>query len=102
MQDFSIHDVRFRRTAADRAEIIVHGHTVGDVSLVPPPDRPGHPQDPRYRIDLYDGAGGPCYVHRRSQVRLAIADWLWNDRIVPPRIDPAILPPRQPAARLAG
>lgn len=102
MQDFSIHDVRFRRTAADQAEIIVYGHTVGDVALVPPPDEPHRPEHPRYRIDLYDGAEGPCYVHRRSQVRLAIADRLWNDRIVPPRIDPAMLPPRQPAARLAG
>lgn len=102
MQDFSIHDVRFRRTAADRAEIIVYGHTVGDVALVPPPDEPHRPEHPRYRIDLHDGAEGPCYVRHRSQVRLAIADRLWNDRIVPPRIDPAILRPRQPAARLAG
>lgn len=102
MQDFSIHDVRFRRTAADRAEIIVHGHTVGDVSLVPPPDGPHRPEHLCYRIDLHDSAEGPCYVRHRSQVRLAIADRLWNDRIVPPRIDPAILPPRQPAVRLAG
>ena len=102
MQDFSIHDVSFRRTAADQAEIIVYGHTVGEVVLVPPPEEPHRPEHPRYRIDLHDSAEGPCYVRHRSQVRLAIADRLWNDRIVPPRIDPAILPPRQPAARLPG
>ena len=99
MLDFSIHDVRFRRAGEHRSEILVYGQTVGDV--VREPD-PGNPHEPfSYRIDLHDGADGPRTVQRRSQIRLAIADWLWNDKIVPPRIDAAARPSPRPAARAA-
>ena len=93
MQDFSIHDVRFRRTARHSCWIVVRGHTVGDVQLVPPP---ADPADPRfgYRIALHDAGGEPCFVRQRSQVRLAIADWLWNDDLVPEPL-PAPIAARQ-------
>ena len=98
MQDFSINDVRFRRTAANRCLVIVHGQTVGDVERLSDPRDPHDPEFFRYRIDLYDGANGPRFVHRRGQVRLAIADWLWNDNIVPAPVPPAVAAARaQPA-----
>ena len=99
MQDFSIHDVRFRRTCENRSRILVYGQVVGDVVREPDTDNPHEPFS--YRIDLYDGAERPCTVRRRSQIRLAIADWLWNDKIVPPRIDAATRPSPRPAAHAA-
>lgn len=82
MLDFSIHDVRFRRTARDKCWVVVRGQTVGEVRLVPPP---ADPADPRfgYRIELYDAGDEPCFVRGRGQVRLAIADRLWNEDLVP-------------------
>lgn len=82
MQDFSIHDVRFRRAAPDKCWIVVRGETVGDVQLVPPPDDPDDPSF-GYRIALHDSGEEPRFVHRRRQVRLAIADRLWEDGLVP-------------------
>ena len=90
MQDFSINDVRFRRTASTRCLVIVHGQTVGAVERIADPSDPVDPAFSRYRIELYDSANGPCFVHHRSQVRLAIADWLWNDDIVPTPMPPAL------------
>ena len=90
MPDFSINDVRFHRTAANRCLVIVYGQTVGDVQRLSDPSDPADADLFRYRIDLYDGANAPCFVNHRSQVRLAIADWLWNDNIVPTPFAPAV------------
>ena len=90
MQDFSIRDVRFRRTDLHKCQVIVHGQTVGEVNRTPDPFDPAAPYGLQYRIDLYDGANGPCFVHHRSQIRLAIADWLWSDGIVPAPLAPTI------------
>ena len=98
MQDFSINDVLFRRTAGNRCLIIVHGQTVGDVERLADPHDPHEPGCFRYRIDLHDAANGPCFVHHRSQVRLAIADRLWNDDLAPTPVPPGIATARaQPA-----
>ena len=83
MQEFSIHDVRFRRAGTQRCLIVVHGQTVGDVQLLPAPDRPDAPDGLAYRIRLYDSPDAARLVHRRSQVKLAIADSLWQGRLVP-------------------
>lgn len=94
MQDFSIHDVRFRRTARDRCWIVVRGRTVGDVQLLPPPAGPAHPEDFLYRIELYGAGDETCFVCSRGQVRLAIADRLWEEDLVPDPV-PAPLAARQ-------
>ena len=33
--NFSIHDIRFRRSGDDECDIVVHGHTVGTVTCRP-------------------------------------------------------------------
>lgn len=81
MHDFSIHDVRFRRTAKHECKIVVFGQTVGAVHRHAdrgPPDHPGC-----YAIQLYDTDEAPRFVDRRGQIRLAIADWLWTGNLVP-------------------
>ncbi len=90
MHDFSINDVHFRRAETNRCRVIVHGQTVGDVQRIPDPSDPEGPEALHYRIHLYDGSDGPCIVHGRGQIRLAIADWLWNDGIVPDPLPPAL------------
>lgn len=83
MQDFSIDDVRFQRTAEHACWIVIHGQTVGDVQLVPITADAATPDDYQYRIELYAAGDEPCFVCRRSQVRLAIADRVWENGLVP-------------------
>ena len=81
MRDFSIHDVRFQRSAGDECAIIVFGRTVGSVQLCPDASDPERPAS--YSIALFDSENPARRVERRTQVRLAIADWLWEERLVP-------------------
>ena len=80
--DFSIHDVRYRRSADHESQIIVYGHTVGTITRL---SDPGAGEERwTYLIHLHDDPRGPHQVHRRSQIRLATADMLWERRLVPP------------------
>lgn len=81
MRDFSIHDVRFQRSAGDECAIVVFGRTVGSVQLCPNAYDPERPAS--YSIALFDSENPARRVQRRTQVRLAIADWLWEERLVP-------------------
>ena len=81
MRDFSIHDVRFQRTADDECSIVVYGRTVGAVRLCADAFDPE--RRPSYSIALFDSDNPARRVERRAQVRLAIADWLWEERLVP-------------------
>lgn len=89
--DFSSHDVRFRRTGEDECKIVVHGETVGAVHRHTSHSQAEHPFD--YAIHLYDASGAPRLVDRRSQIRLAVADWLWTANLVPVLFDPMLAPP---------
>ena len=79
-----------QRIARDKCWIVVRGQTVGDVQLVPPPAVPADPEYFRYRAEFYGAANEPCFLRCRGQVRLAIADRLWNDGLMPEAIPAAI------------
>ncbi len=86
--DFSIDDVLFRRTSDDQCAILVYGQQVG--TLVRLRDRE-EPADPWYYvISLLRDPAGPRRVERRSQVRLAAADMVWERGLVPPQDTPAL------------
>ena len=86
--DFSINDVLFRRTSHDQCAILVYGQRVG--TLVRLRDRED-PADPwSYVISLLRDPAGPRQVERRSQIRLAAADMLWERGLVPPQDPPAL------------
>ncbi|MDE0334490.1 MAG: hypothetical protein OXI64_05985 [Defluviicoccus sp.] len=79
--DFSIDDVLFRRTADDECSIVVFGENVGTLVRVHDNDRPGDPW--YYIIRLLGDTAGPRQVDKRSQIRLAAADMLWDRGLVP-------------------
>ena len=81
MRDFSIHDVLFRRIAQDTCAIVVFGRDVGELRRhgdAFEPDR-----DPWYAVLLFDSERPPMRIDRKTRIRLAIADALWAERLVP-------------------
>ena len=99
--DFSIDDVLFRRTADDLCAILVFGRQVGTLIRLRDHDDPADPW--YYVISLLRDPEGPRQVERRSQIRLAAADMLWQRGLVPPAGEPghpvpASHPPAAPAA----
>ena len=92
--DFSISDVLFRRTGDDECSIVVFGENVGTLVRVRDNDRPDDPW--HYVIRLLGDPAGPREVDRRSQIRLAAADMLWERGLVP-----GLPAPGPPAAALA-
>ncbi|MCY4547196.1 MAG: hypothetical protein OXC28_02405 [Defluviicoccus sp.] len=79
--DFSIDDVLFRRTGDDRCAILVFGREVGTLIRLRDHDDPDDPW--YYVIALLRDPAGPRQVERRSQIRLAAADMLWDRGLVP-------------------
>lgn len=96
--DFSINDVLFRRTADDECSIVVFGTNVGTLIRVAQNRQPGDPW--HYVIRLLGDPEAPRRVERRSQIRLATADMLW-DRGLVPGLDRPAQPPQIPAAAAA-
>ena len=84
--DFSIDDVLFRRTGDDLCAILVFGRQVGTLIRLRDHDDPAEPW--YYVISLLRDPEGPRQVERRSQVRLAAADMLWERGLVPPADEP--------------
>ena len=80
--DFSIDDVLFRRTGDDFCAILVFGRRVGTLIRLRDHDDPADPW--YYVISLLRDPAGPRQVERRSQIRLAAADMLWDRGLVPP------------------
>ena len=79
--DFSIDDVLFRRTGDDLCAILVFGRQVGTLIRLRDHDDPADSW--YYVISLLRDPEGPRQVERRSQVRLAAADMLWERGLVP-------------------
>ncbi|MDE0174231.1 MAG: hypothetical protein OYH76_01740 [Defluviicoccus sp.] len=84
--DFSIDDVLFRRAGDDLCAILVFGRQVGTLIRLRDHDDPADPW--YYVISLLRDPESPRQVERRSQVRLAAADMLWERGLVPPLDEP--------------
>ena len=98
--DFSIDDVLFRRTGDDLCAILVFGRQVGTLIRLRDRDDPADPWS--YVISLLRDPEGPRQVERRSQVRLAAADMLWERGLVPSLDEPDhSLPAAHPLAAAA-
>lgn len=97
MRDFSIHDVRFRLIAEDTCAIVVFGHDVGELRVHGDAFAAEH--EPWYTVLLFDSERPAFRIDRRARIRLAIADALWAERLIPP--EPPIHVPADPAAARA-
>ena len=82
--EFSIHDVRYRRSSEHECQIIVYGRTVGTLTRVPDFSAGAGEEPSSYVIGLHDDRRGRRQVHHRAQIRLATADMLWDRGLVPP------------------
>ena len=65
--NFSIHDVRFRRTGGDECDIVVHNEVVGTV--MKRPDFASPAGGSFYVVHLYDDHRGPRHVDDRDRVK---------------------------------
>ena len=79
--EFSIHDVLFRRTGDDECAIVVFGENVGTVVRLRDRDDPSDAW--RYIVRLLRDPAGARRLARRSQIRRAAADMLWDRGLVP-------------------
>ena len=79
--DFSVRDVRFRRTHDHECDVVVFGETVGSVMKradIANPDGGFF-----YAAHLRDDHRGPVLIDRREQVRPTIAALLIERDLVP-------------------
>ena len=97
MRDFSIHNVRFRLIAKDTCAIVVFGHDVGELRKHGDAFDPD--SGPWFTAMLFDSEAPPIRIDHRAQIRLAVADALWAERLVP--VEPPIHVPAGPAAARA-
>ena len=97
--DFSVRDVKFRRTTDNECDVVVFGETVGSVMKradIANPDGGFF-----YAAHLRDDHRGPVLIDRRKQVRSTVADMLIERDLLlstPPPVHPEFSRHRQRAA----
>ena len=88
--NFSIHDLRFRRTGEDECDILVHDEVVGTVTRRPDIANPDG--GVYFVIHLFDDHRGPRHVDDRDRVKAVAAATIAERDLVPctpPPVHPA-------------